>query len=126
MGETTRVDEAWKLEQEFWRDVSSGNAGAFYRRHLIADGFVVLPNGVVTRDELITKWNDHEPVRTYELSEPRFTLIDGGTVAISYHVTLDADWLRDYDAWMTALYTWEGSGWALVFRSHTPAGAFPF
>jgi hypothetical protein len=47
-------------------------------------------------------------------------------VLISYHVTMDAEWLPAYSAWMTALYTWSGSGWALAMRTHTPAGTFPF
>ena len=42
------MDQAWQLEQEFWKDSSSGEAGGFYRRHMISDGYVVLPSGVVT------------------------------------------------------------------------------
>jgi hypothetical protein len=120
------MDQAWQLEQDFWKESSAGSAGGFYRRHMIAEGYVVLPSGVVSRDELITKWDSHEPVLRYELSEPRFTLVDGSNVIISYHVSMDAAWLPDYSAWMTALYTWEGAGWSLAVRIHTPGGSFPF
>jgi hypothetical protein len=120
------MDQAWQLEQEFWKESSAGSAGSFYQRHMIADGFVVIPSGVVSRDELISKWERHEPVTRYDLSEPRFTLIDGSNVVITYHVSMDADWLPGYAAYMTALYTWEGSGWALAMRTHTPVAAFTF
>jgi hypothetical protein len=120
------MDLAWALEQEFWKESSAGSAGSFYQRHMIADGYVVIPSGVFTRDELITKWNRHDPVTRYELSEPRFTLVDGSNVIITYHVSMDADWLPGYSAFMTALYTWEGAGWALAVRTHTPQTAFSF
>jgi len=120
------MDLAWQLEQEFWKESSAGSAGNFYQRHMIAEGFVVIPSGVVSRDELIVKWNRHDPVTRYELSEPHFTLVDGSNVVITYHVTADADWLPRYSAHMTALYTWEGAGWALAVRTHTPVAEFSF
>jgi hypothetical protein len=120
------MDQAWQLEQDFWKESSVGNAGSFYRRHMIADGYVVVPSGVFSRDELIARWDKHDPVTGYELSEPRFTLLDGSTVVISYHVKMDADWLRGYSAYMTATYTWEGAGWALAVRTHTPVAEFSF
>ena len=120
------MDQAWALEQEFWQESSAGHAGAFYRRSMVTDGYVVVPSGIISRDELIAKWDTHEPVTRYELSEPRFTLVDGGNVLISYRVSVDAEWLPGYSAWMTALYTWEGAGWALACRTHTPVNAFPF
>ena len=39
---------------------------------------------------------------------------------------MDADWLPGYSAFMTALYTWEGAGWALAVRTHTPETPFSF
>ena len=120
------MDQAWALERSFWEETSAGNAGAFYRRSMITDGYVVLPSGPVSRDELIVKWGQHEPIRSYELSEPRMTLVDGGNVLISYRVQVEADWLPSYAAWMTALYTWEGAGWALAVRTHTPITPFAF
>jgi hypothetical protein len=120
------MDEAWKLEQSFWEDSRTGEAAAFYRRHMISDGYVVLPSGIVTRDELISRWDAHRPLRAYQLSEPRFTLVDGSNLLISYAARADADWLPDYEAVMTALYNWVSGGWVLAVRTHTPTGSFPF
>ncbi|GAA3385294.1 hypothetical protein [Cryptosporangium minutisporangium] len=119
------MDQAWKLERHFWEELSEGRAGGFYARHMTADGYVVLPNGVMNRDELIVRWEQHEPL-TYELSEPRLLLVDGGSVLIQYHASADGSWLSNYRAWITSLYTWEGADWALVFRQHTPEGPFAF
>jgi hypothetical protein len=65
-------------------------------------------------------------VRSDELSEPRLTLVDGSTVIVSYHVTMDSEWLPDYAAWMTAHHTWEGGDWSLAVRTHAPKAVFPF
>lgn len=120
------MDEAWNLERTFWEETSRGGVTSFYRQHLVVDGFVVLPSGVVNRNDLILKWDEHKPLRSYELSEPTFTLLEGGNVVITYHVAVDAEWIQDYKAYMTVLYTWAGGRWGLVFRSHTPCGDFPF
>jgi len=118
------MDQAWKLEQHFWQELSEGRAAGFYARHMTSDGYVVLPTGVVDRDQLIARWEGHEPL-TYELSEPRLLLVDG-SVLVHYHATADGSWLPNYRAWVTSLYIWEGSGWSLAFRQHTPEGQFAF
>jgi len=122
------MDQAWALEQQLWEAVGSGGAGAFYARHMTSDGFIVLPGVVIDRNELIARWNTHQPLREYTLSEPRMVMVDGESVLISYRVTADAEWLPKYRAQVTALYTWSGGEWALAFRQHTPDGEveFPF
>jgi hypothetical protein len=120
------MDQAWALEQGFWEEISVGNANSFYSRHMAADGFVVLPNRIVGRNELVSRWPELAPVESYALSEPTFTLLEGGNVVITYHVTMEATWLPDYAAYMTALYSWQAGAWALIFRAHTPTGNFPF
>ena len=120
------MDEAWRLEQELWKAVSSGGASTFYARHMIADGYIVLPGAVIDRHELIMQWDSQTPLREYSLSEPRMVLVDGGSVLITYRVNADGEWLPDYHAQITALYTWVGGEWALAFRQHTPDGDKPF
>jgi hypothetical protein len=93
---------------------------------MTADGYTVFPHGVVERDELIARWNSHEPLKEYQLSEPRLLLVDGESVLVHYHVTADGSWLPGYRAFVTALYIWEGDNWALVMRQHTPEADFAF
>ena len=120
------MDQAWALEKSFWEETAAGNATSFYARHMAADGFVVLPNRIVGRNELLTRWPELDSVGSYDLSEPTFTLLEGANVVITYHVTMDAPWLPNYKAFMTALYSWGTKEWTLVFRAHTPQGSFPF
>jgi hypothetical protein len=120
------MDEAWRLEQELWQAVSSGGAGAFYARHMTTDGFVVLPGAVINRNELILRWEHHDPLREYALSGQRLVMVDGDSVLITYRVAADGEWLPNYHAQVTALYTWSGGEWALAFRQHTPDSPAPF
>ena len=119
-------DEAWELEREFWAAVGTGDAGGFYRRYMTSDGFVVVPGALVDRQDLITRWDGHQPLRSYQLDEPRTLVVNGESILVSYSVVADADWIPDYRARVTALYTREGNGWALTFRQHTPHPAEPF
>ena len=120
------MDQAWALEQAFWKEAAEGNPTAFYARHMTADGFVVLPNRIVSRNELLSRWPELETVRSYDLSDPSFTLLEGGNVVITYHLAAEANWLAKYEAIVTALYTWGVQSWQLIFRAHTPKGSFPF
>ena len=47
-------------------------------------------------------------------------LANGETVVITYRVqALDQDGGR-YHARISSIYVWEGNGWALTMRQHTP------
>jgi hypothetical protein len=120
------MDQAWRLEQELWQAVKAGSAGAFYAKHMTTDGFVVLPGALIDRNELIMRWDTHAPLREYTLSEPRLIMVDGDSVLITYRVVADGEWLPNYHAQVTALYTWIGGEWALAFRQHTPDSPEPF
>ena len=120
------VDQAWALEERFWEASKHGDVTGFYAQHMTSDGFVVLPSRIMSRDDLIAGWDGRKAFTSVELSEPTYTLVEGGNVVITYHVTANADWLPNYTAFMTVVYTWLPGGWALVCRSHTPRGDFPF
>lgn len=120
------MDQAWALEESFWEASVKGDATGFYARHMTTDGYVVLPNRIVPRADLVSGWVDRKALRSYELSEPKYTLIEGGNVVITYEVSADAEWLPAYRAFVTVVYTWLPGGWGLVCRSHTPQGDFPF
>jgi hypothetical protein len=120
------MDEAWRLEREMWQAISCGGASSFYAKHMTADGFIVLPGTVIERHELIMRGQSRAPLRECELSEPRLVMVDGDSVLITYSVVADGDWIPDYRAQVTALYTWIGGEWALAFRQHTPDGGQVF
>jgi hypothetical protein len=92
------MDQAWALEEEFWQAVANGQPQAFYREHMVADGFVVMPNRIASRGELVTRWEQIAPARRCEISDPEFTVIEGGNLVITYRVSMDAEWIGDYEA----------------------------
>src|SRR5690349_10776400 len=120
------MDQAWALEEDFWRAVATGQPHAFYREHMVADGFVVMPNRIASRAELVARWEQIAPARRCEISDPVFTVLEGGNLVITYRVSMDAEWIGDYEAFMTAVYTVVGGRWRLICRAHTPIGGFPF
>jgi hypothetical protein len=114
------MDQAWALEEEFWEASTSGGVAAHYARVLAADAFVVVPGGVLEREDLLRQWDGRPPWTDYELSEPRMALVNGETVVMTYGVTAHDQQGGLYRARVSSVYVWAGSGWALTLRQHTP------
>jgi hypothetical protein len=114
------MDQAWALEEEFWEASTSGEVAAHYARVLASDGFVVVPGGVLEREDLLRQWHGRPPWADYALSESRMVLVNGETVVMTYRVEAhDADG-GIYRARVSSVYVWAGNGWALALRQHTP------
>ncbi|GAA0220768.1 nuclear transport factor 2 family protein [Cryptosporangium japonicum] len=120
------MDQAWKLEQQYWQDVAAGDTAGFYARYLTVDGYVVLSDGVLTRDALVAGQERPGPLRDVTLSEPRMLLLEGPGLLVTYSVAAIGDGTPGYRARITSLYTWHGHEWALVLRQHTPDGPHAF
>jgi hypothetical protein len=112
------VDQAWQLEQESWAAAAAGEAAAYYAKIMTDDAFVVLPDRVLDRDEVLD--GGVPPWSSYELEEPRLSLLDGETVLVSYRVAADRPGAGGYRGQVTSLYAWSDGGWALTFQQHTP------
>ncbi len=67
-------------------------------------------------------WSDRGPLRTWELGQPSFTVIEGGNLVMNYEAHLEADWLPGYDAYITSVYVWGAGDWSMICRTHTPRG----
>lgn len=120
------MDQAWAVEQEFWRVSAAEGPQGWFAKNMATDGFIVLPNRIVARDDLIHGWKNRGPIRSWRLSEPGFTVIEGGNLVITYEAHFEADWLASYDAFVTSVYAWGTNTWTLICRTHTPRGDFPF
>lgn len=113
------MDQAWSLEEEFWSAGSTGDVMAYYARVLAADAFVVVPGGVLTRDDLLGQWTDRPAWTGYELTDRRTALINGETVLLSYRIRTSDTEGHSYRARVSSVYIWV-AGWTLAFRQHTP------
>jgi hypothetical protein len=114
------VDEAWKLEEEFWAAGKSGHVHQYYARVLAADAFVVVPGHVLVREDLLRQWQERAAWEQYSLSEQRIVMVNGETVVLTYRVNAQQSDDTPYRARVSSMYTWVGGGWALAFRQHTP------
>jgi hypothetical protein len=119
------VDEAWKLEVEFWEAGAAGRIHEYYARVLAADAFVVVPGKVMVREDLLNIWDDRAAWEHYDLTEQRIVLVNGETVAITYAIKARQIGGFTYRARVSSMYTWVGGGWALAFRQHTPDPVAP-
>jgi hypothetical protein len=114
------VDRAWELEEEFWKASTSGDVAAHYARVLTADAYVVVPGGLLEREDLLRQWRGRPHWADYELADVRMALVNGETVVMSYRVQAHDQDGGLYKARVSSVYVWSGGGWALALRQHTP------
>jgi ketosteroid isomerase-like protein len=114
------VDQAWQLEQDSWAAVAAGDAATFFAKTMTDDAFVVVPDAVLGRNELVARLQGPPSWQRYALADERLVLLDGETVLVSYRVTTDGDDVPGYRGHVTTMYRWLDGGWALAFRQHTP------
>ena len=127
------MDQAWEIEEDFWRAGTSGGVPDYYARVLTSDAYVVRPEGVLGREDLLREWDGRAAWAGYTISERQDRLVDGETVLLTYRVEArtagppDGPGApdSDYRAYVSSVYTWVGAGWALVFRQHSPAADAP-
>jgi ketosteroid isomerase-like protein len=119
------VDQAWQLEQDSWAAVVAGDAATFFAKIMTDDAFVVVPDAVLGRDDLVARFQGPPPWQRYTLDDEKLVLLDGETVLVSYHVTAERDGTPGYRGRVTSMYTWLDGGWALAFRQHTPDSPGP-
>src|ERR1700733_14988530 len=80
------VDEAWKLEEEFWAAGMSGQVHQYFARVLAADAFAVVPGHVLVREDLLRQWQERAALEQFSFSEQRIVLVNGETVVLTYRV----------------------------------------
>ena len=115
------VDQAWQIEEDFWRAGASGGVPEWYARVLTSDAYVVVPGGVLGREELMREWDSRAEWTEYAMTERQDRLVDGETVLLTYRIRARSADVADYRGLVSSVYTWVGAGWALVFRQHSPA-----
>ncbi len=113
------MDQAWACEEDFWQAGIEGRTVEHYARVLAADAFVVVPDHLLDRDDLVHQWHERVAWAEYTLSERRDVLINGETAVLSYRVRARQTDGHVYQARVSSVYTWV-AGWTLAFRQHTP------
>ena len=113
------MDQAWALEEDFWKASTSGDLASYYARVLAADGYVVMASGILERPDLLRQVQDRPTMADYALSDQRITLVNGETVVLTYRVEAREHSGRVYRARVSSVYVWTGGGWALTLRQHS-------
>jgi hypothetical protein len=105
-------------EHAGWEAVRTGRAASYYGTKMTADGAMIVPDGVLDRQQTISSLHeaswDH-----FELREPRLVRLgDHAGVLIYRAVVTEGD--ERYEAWMSTTYLWQDGGWKVVARQETP------
>jgi len=108
-----------ELEMEGWEALVEGTGAAFYQRLLADDALVVLPMGVLSKEQTVAAFEQATPWGEYRMEDVRCTALPRGGI-LTYRATARRPGAPAYVAWMTSAYVDEGGGWRMVLHQQTP------
>lgn len=114
------------LERDGWEALASGEAREFYDRLLASGAVMVLPFGVMERDDAIESMAQAPPWTSYRLDEMTVHSLGDAMAVVAYRVRAHRDGADAYEAMLTSTYVWSGGDWRMVLHQHSPtAGGTP-
>jgi hypothetical protein len=115
---TTSENRLLELESAFWE--SAGDS-RFYRENFADDGVMALPDGLMTKAQVVSAMEEATPWSSFTIDDLRFVDVGDDVTALVY----TADAARDggdggYRAAISSVYVNRGGNWRLVLHQQTP------
>jgi hypothetical protein len=105
-------------EHAGWEAIRDGRAGAYFGAKLTDDAAMVLPEGVLNRQEAIESLHASS-WESFELREPRLVRLgEHAGVLVCRAVVTAREYV--YEAWISTTYFWQDGGWKIAARQETP------
>jgi hypothetical protein len=105
-------------ENAGWEAIRDGRGGAYFGAKLTDDAAMVLPEGVLNRQEAVeslhaSSWD------SFELHDPTLVRLGdhAGVLVCRATVTTGED---VYEAWISTTYLWRDGGWKIAARHEIP------
>jgi hypothetical protein len=105
-------------EHEGWQAILAGHGGDYYRRTMTADGLLILPGRIVTRDEAIAVFKEMPAVTSYQLREPAVVRLNERAGVLVYRLLAHrGDEVIEANAATT--YVFADGGWCVATHQQT-------
>lgn len=118
---TTNVqDELLALEDRGWQALTAGQGRAFYADRLADEAYLVLPVGVMDREQSIMSMSQVPAWARFTISNPRTFPLADDVVALTYQADAERSSGDTYTAVMTSVYVRRAGEWKLLLHQQTP------
>ena len=115
---TTSETRILELESAFW---DSAGDPRFYRENFADDGVMALPDGLMTKAQVISAMEEATPWSRFSIDDVRFVDVGDDVTALVYTADAPRDGRDDgYRAAISSVYVNRGGAWRLVLHQQTP------
>lgn len=114
------IDELVELEHKGWQALSGENGAEFYDAFLADEAMMVLPFGVMDRDECVEAIAAAPPWMSYELSDIRVVVLSDESAMVVYNARAQREGLPEYRAVMSTTYVRRDREWLIACHQQTP------
>jgi Domain of unknown function (DUF4440) len=115
---TTSETRLLELESAFWE--SAGDSG-FCRENFAEDGVMALPDGLMTKAQVLSAMEEATPWSRFTIDDLRFVDVGDDVTALVYTADAGRDGPDDgYRAAISSVYVNRGGNWRLVLHQQTP------
>ena len=111
------------LEEAGWWALIRGNGADFYEEYLTSDARMVLPLGLLSREQSIAGVKASLPWASFRIEEPRVIVLTEGSAVLVYRATAQRAGQEPYSAWMSTVYVRTDGTWKMAFHQQTPVSA---
>ena len=105
-------------EHEGWQAILAGHGGDYYRRTMTADGLLILPGRVVTRDEAIAFFKGMPVITSYQLREPAVVRLNDHAGVLVYRLLAHRG-DEVIEAHAATTYVFADGGWCVAAHQQT-------
>jgi hypothetical protein len=107
-----------ELESAFWE--SAGDP-RFYRENFADDGVMALPDGLMTKAQVVSVMEEASPWSRFTIDDLRFVDVGDDVTALVYTADATRDDRDDaYRAAISSVYVNRSGDWRLVLHQQTP------
>jgi hypothetical protein len=110
--------ELVELEKRFW--IEGGGRPGFWQAHFADDGVVVLPIGIMDKDETLQAMQGAPSWTRVEMDELRVVPLSNSSVLLAYRASARrAVDQADFEAVVGSVYRRQDGAWQLVFHQQS-------
>ena len=105
-------------EHEGWQAILAGRGGDYYRQTMTADGLLILPGRMLTRNDAIAFFKEMPAITSYQLREPAVVRLSEHAGVLVYRLLAHrGDEVIEANAATT--YVFADGGWCVAAHQQT-------
>lgn len=113
-------EDLLELERAGWQALAEGRGDAFYDEAMTEYGVMVVPVGILDKQQAVASLREVTPWESFEIADPRVIEVGSDVAVLVYTASAKRpDSATGYTALMTSTYVRRANGWSLALHQQT-------